>query len=45
MNEMKLDIILHAMKELNVSGNTISKTDKYKLFEKIVFSLYPKTTK
>ena len=45
MNEMKLDIVLHVMKELNISENRISKDDKYRLFEKIVFSLYPKATK
>ena len=37
MNEMKLDIVLHVMKELNISENRISKDDKYRLFEKIVF--------
>ncbi len=45
LNEAKLDIILKSMLEISTSSHRLSESLKEELFEKIVFSLFPKATK
>ncbi len=45
LNEMKLDIVLRTMQEISTTSLRISESLKGDLFEKLVFSLFTKTTK